>query len=73
MPMRRCETKKALGIYRNPDRRWVGDGFPVRHSLGRDERDDDDGGLAYRRKTDLGSQRATLATSYRTVKAKSSR
>jgi hypothetical protein len=29
MPMRRCEMKKVLGIYSNPDQHWVGDGFPV--------------------------------------------
>jgi hypothetical protein len=65
--------KKALGIYSNPDRRWGGDGFPVQHSVGREDCDDDRGGQAYRRKTDRVSKRATLATPYRTVKAKSSR
>jgi hypothetical protein len=29
MPMRRCEMKKVLGIYNNPDRCLVGDGSPV--------------------------------------------
>jgi hypothetical protein len=33
--------KKAFGIYSNLDRRWVGDGFPVRHSVARDDCDDD--------------------------------
>ena len=41
MPMRRCEMKKVLGIYSNTDQHWVGDGFPVRHSVARDDSDDD--------------------------------
>jgi hypothetical protein len=30
MPMRRCEMTEVLEIYSDPDRRWVGDGFPAR-------------------------------------------
>jgi hypothetical protein len=62
--------KKVLGIYSNLDRRWVGDGFPVRHSVARD---DDDHVAERIAENDRVSKRATLATPYRTVKAKSSR
>src|ERR1700732_3708060 len=30
MLMRRCEMKKVLGIYSNPDQHWVGDGVTLR-------------------------------------------
>ncbi len=73
MPMQRCEMRTYLGSTASPDRRWIGDGFPVRHSVGHEDCDADHSGQAYRRKTDRVSERATLATPYRTVKAKSSR
>ena len=58
MPMQRCEMRTYLGSTASPDRRWIGDGFPVRHSVGHEDCDADHSGQAYRRKTDRVSERA---------------